>query len=238
MTILTKYGSIVLTMNRTERLFNLLQLLRGYRYPVSGQRLAERLDISIRTLYRDIATLQTMGAEIVGEVGIGYLLKPSFFLPPLMFTHNEIQALLLGTQWVTQFGDAPLSKAATEALNKILNVLPTGVKNSINTFSLRVGPRISKTLATEDLSSLRDAIANQRKLHITYITSDGKKSERIIWPFTIGYFVDGRILVAWCEKQQNYRHFKTTNITSLEILNERYPRSKDSLFREWQSTQK
>src|SRR3989338_2462102 len=111
-------------MNRTERLLNLLQILRSYSYPVSGQRLAERLNISIRTLYRDIATLQAQGAEIEGEVGIGYILKPTFFLPPLMLTQTEMQALLLGTQWVSQFGDAPLSKAATEALNKIVDVLP------------------------------------------------------------------------------------------------------------------
>src|SRR3990167_3945965 len=111
-------------MNRTERLLNLLQILRSYRYPVNGQRLAERLNISIRTLYRDIATLQAQGAEIEGEVGIGYVLKPTFFLPPLMFTQTEMESLLLGTRWVIQFGDEALSKSATEALNKILDVLP------------------------------------------------------------------------------------------------------------------
>ena len=134
-------------MTRTERLLTLLQVFRTYRNPVSGQRLAERLDISLRTLYRDIATLQAQGAEIEGEAGIGYILKPSFFLPPLMFSQIEIEALLLGTQWVSQYGDAPLSKAATDALSKITDVLPKNIKNGMNTFALRVGPPMHDSLA-------------------------------------------------------------------------------------------
>ena len=224
-------------MNRTQRLLNLLQVLRSYRYPVSGQRLAERLGISIRTLYRDIATLQAQGAEIEGEVGIGYILKPTFFLPPLMFTHTEMQALLLGTQWVSQFGDEALSKSATEALNKILDVFPANIKKGINTFALRVGPPASEPLTKEDLSVLRDAIANQKKIHIIYQSENDKQTQRIVWPFTIGYFTDGRILVAWCEKQKDYRHFKTNRIISLKVLDERYPYPRDSLFREWQKLQ-
>src|SRR5580658_1750039 len=105
-----------------------------------------RLGISIRTLYRDIASLQAMGAEIKGEAGVGYILKPTFFLPPLMFTQIEIQALLLGMQWVSQYGDAPLSNAATGALNKISDVLPANIKKGINAFTLRAGPPISEHL--------------------------------------------------------------------------------------------
>lgn len=224
-------------MNRTTRLLNLLQILRSYRYPVRGKRLAERLGISIRTLYRDIAILQAQGAEIIGEAGIGYILKPTFFLPPLMFTQNEMQALVLGTQWVVQFGDAPLSKAASEAFNKIYDVLPAAIKNSINTFALRVGPPASEILIKEDLSILRDAIANQNKIYIVYKSEDNEESSRTVWPFTIGYFTDSRILVAWCEKQKDYRHFKTDRIASLKILDERYHRSKDSLFHEWRTQQ-
>ncbi len=224
-------------MNRTERLLNLLQILRSYRHPVSGQRLAERLGVSIRTLYRDIATLQAQGAEIQGEVGIGYILKPTFFLPPLMFTQTEIQALLLGTQWVSQFGDAPLSQAATEALNKILAVLPTNIKNGLNTFSLRVGPPVSESLAKEDLSVLREAIATQKKIKFIYKSEDHQETQQIVWPFTVGYFTNGRILVAWCEQQKGYKHFKTDGILSLTVLDERYPGSKDKLFREWQAIQ-
>lgn len=156
-------------MTRTERLLTLLQVLRSYRYPVSGQRLAERLNISLRTLYRDIATLQSQGAEIVGEAGVGYILKSSFFLPPLMFSQAEIEALLLGTQWVSQYGDAPLAKAAAEALSKVTAVLPIKIKNGMNSFALRVGPPMQEILAKEDLTILRDAIRNQKKIYLNSV---------------------------------------------------------------------
>lgn len=228
---------MVLCMTRTERLLTLLQVLRTYRYPVSGQKLAERLDISIRTLYRDIATLQAQGAEIEGEAGIGYILKPSFFLPPLMFSQIEIEALLLGTQWVSQYGDGPLSKAATDALSKITDVLPKNIKNGMNAFALRVGPPMQKSLTKENLTVLREAIRNQKKISLDYQSQEGKRSQRTVWPFTIGYFTDGRILVGWSEDQNDYCHFNTSGIISVEILNDSYPRSRDSLFREWQALQ-
>src|SRR4051794_8570397 len=107
---LSKNGSMFDTMNRAARLLELLQILRSYRYPVSGKKLADRMNISIRTLYRDIATLQAQGAEIQGEPGMGYILKPGFFLPPLMFSQTEIEAVMLGILWVSTFGDAPLAK--------------------------------------------------------------------------------------------------------------------------------
>lgn len=224
-------------MTRTERLLTLLQVLRTYRYPVSGQRLAERLNISLRTLYRDIATLKAQSAEIEGEAGIGYILKPSFFLPPLMFTQTEVEALLLGIQWVSQYGDVPLSKAATDALSKITDVLPRKIKNGMNTFALRVGPPMQESLVIENLTILREAIRNQKKIRLDYQSQDGKRSKRVVWPFTIGYFTDGRILVAWYEKQRDYRHFNTLRIISAEILDDRYPISRENLFREWQALQ-
>jgi len=224
-------------MTRTERLLMLLQVLRSYRYPVSGQRLATRMNISLRTLYRDIATLQAQGADIQGEAGVGYILKPSFFLPPLMFSQIEMEALLLGVQWVSQYGDAPLAKAAVDALNKVTDVLPTNIKKGMNAFTLRVGPPAQESLIKENLNTLRDAIRNQKKVRLNYQTQEGKLSQRIVWPFTIGYFTDGRILVAWCEKQQAYRHFNTSRIIFAEILNESYPCSIDSLFHKWQASQ-
>src|SRR5581483_9434258 len=116
-------------MNRTERLLTLLQVLRRYRHPVSGQRLADELNISIRTLYRDIATLQSQGADIEGEPGVGYILRPGFFIPPLMFSQTEMEALMLGMLWVSTFADRPLAKAASDALSKIKEVLPSNIRD-------------------------------------------------------------------------------------------------------------
>jgi predicted DNA-binding transcriptional regulator YafY len=154
-----------------------------------------------------------------------------------MFTNNEIQALLLGTQWVTQFGDFPLSQAATNALNKILAVMPTSIKKSLNTFTLRVGPPASDDLVKEDLSLFRKAIAHRNKISIVYKSEKDKKSLRIIWPLTIGYFTNERILVAWCEENKDFRHFKTSRIVSAEILNECYSSSPEKLFQQWQGIQ-
>lgn len=154
-----------------------------------------------------------------------------------MFSQTEIDALLLGAQWVSHYGDAPLSQAATDALSKITDVLPMNIKNGMNTFALRVGPPMQEHLAKENLTILREAIRKQKKIRLDYRSQAGKRSHGIVWPFTIGYFTDRRILVAWCEKQSDYRHFNTSGIISAEIINDSYPISRDSLFREWQALQ-
>src|SRR6187200_43800 len=112
------------SVSRAERLLELLQVLRRYRQPVAGQTLADELGVSVRTLYRDIATLQGQGAAIDGEAGLGYVLKPGFMLPPLMFSEEEIEALVLGSRWVADRADRALADAAANVLAKIGAVLP------------------------------------------------------------------------------------------------------------------
>lgn len=224
-------------MSRTKRLLNLLLILNNRRYSVSGHVLAQELGISIRTLYRDIAILRSQGAQIEGEVGVGYILKPSFFIPPMMFTENEVYALILGSKWVSQYGDIRLSKSANKALDKIFTVLPHEIKSIIDTISLRVGPPVSQSFAQEDLTDLRQAILNKNKMELVYLSANNDQSNRIIWPFAIGYFTDKRILVGWCEKRNSYRHFKTDRIISMKILNEHYNKPRTELFEEWQQLQ-
>ncbi|MDO6581588.1 YafY family protein [Photobacterium sp. 2_MG-2023] len=216
---------------RTERLLQLLQILRQHRQPVSGQRLADELNISIRTLYRDIATLQAQGAQIDGEPGMGYVLKPGFFLPPLMLTEAEISAIMLGVRWVSAFGDVPMASAADSALAKVTAVLPADLVQGANEVPLRVGSPAE--LATEDLTLFRKAIRLERKLAIRYRAADGKESNRVIWPFAIGYFAQGRILAAWCEQRQDFRHFRTEWVADALMMDQRYPRRRHALFREW-----
>jgi len=120
-------------MSRAQRLLDLIQLLRGYRRPVSGAVLAEALGISLRTLYRDIETLNAQGAQIDGEPGVGYVLRPGFMLPPLMFSEDEIEAIVLGSRWVADRTDAALSDAARSALAKISAVLPPDLKAGLDT---------------------------------------------------------------------------------------------------------
>jgi predicted DNA-binding transcriptional regulator YafY len=169
-------------MSRTHRLFELLQMLRRRRRPVSGAELADEAGVSLRTLYRDIAALQAMGAEIDGEPGVGYLLRPGFLLPPLMFSEEEIEALALGAKWVARRTDDGLSDAARSAVAKIAAVLPVERKSRLEDDALIVGPGWERPQHVE-LKLLRRALREERKLAICYRDERGARTERVIWPW-------------------------------------------------------
>jgi predicted DNA-binding transcriptional regulator YafY len=221
-------------MSRTERLLDLLQLLRRHRAPVSGADLAAELNISLRTLYRDIATLQGQGAEIDGEPGLGYVLRPGFMLPPLMFSIDELEALILGAGWVgKQRDDTRLSAAAGNALAKIASVLPPELRREIDQGSLYVVPSREAKQAQVDPSLLRDAIRKELKLRIGYRDDTGNETERVIWPFVIGFYEQHRTVGAWCELRQDFRHFRIERIATLAATGERMPRRRHVLLKEW-----
>jgi predicted DNA-binding transcriptional regulator YafY len=222
-------------MSRAQRLLDLIQLLRRHRHPVSGATLAEELGVSLRTLYRDIATLVGQGAHIDGEAGIGYVLRPGFMLPPLMFSEDEIEALVLGSRWVAERTDAPLSKAARNALTKIAAVLPPDLKNGVTDTSLLIGPGESIAAGDAELPTVRLAIRTERKLRIAYVNADGKRSSRMVWPFALTFFDRARVVVAWCELRKDYRHFRTDRIASLKISETRYPRRRQAMLKEWRT---
>ncbi|QUX94144.1 transcriptional regulator [Marinomonas sp. CT5] len=225
-------------MVRSQRLLTLIALLRSHRYPVSGKALAEKLNISVRTLYRDIATLQEQGANIEGEAGVGYVLKPGFLLPPLMFTEEEIEALVLGARWVTQRTgtDNQLSNGAQNALNKIASVLPAELKDILDDTSLLIGPGKESATDTVDMADVRQAIRDEKILSIEYRDLKGKTSQRRIWPFALGYFDEVRVLVAWCELRQEIRNFRTDRILSCELINTRYATPRHVLLKQWRET--
>ncbi len=220
-------------MSRTERLLELLQILRRHRAPVAGSTLAADLNVSLRTLYRDIATLQGQGAEIEGEPGLGYVLRPGFMLPPLMFSIDELEALILGAGWVgKQRDDQRLSKAAGNALTKIAAVLPPDLRRELDSGTLYVVP--SRQLPTAvDPSLLRDAIRKEHKIRIAYRDDGGHETERVIWPFVIGFFEQHKTVGAWCELRQDYRHFRIDRIASLAATGERAPKRRHALLKEW-----
>ena len=223
-------------MARSERLLALLQLLRRHRHPVSGATLAGELGVSIRTLYRDIATLQAQGADIEGEPGVGYVLRPGFMLPPLMFSQGELEALVLGFRWVQKFADAPVTKAATDALAKISAVLPAELAAELENTALLVGPRRIVDGEIVDLAVIRAAIRRERKLLLSYCDAAGVRSERVVWPVALGYFEETRMLVAWCEWRQGYRHFRTERMAAIALLEERFPRRRAAMLKEWRET--
>lgn len=221
-------------MSRAERLLQLMQCLRRHRYPVSGNELATTLHISLRTLYRDIASLQAQGAQIEGEAGVGYVLKAGFTLPPLMFSAEEIEALVLGIRFVAERGDASLGHAAKDVLAKISAELPENLRHELDSSALLVGP--GQSMSTDDGYSrlFREAIRGQEKLHILYQDKKGQESSRTIWPFALGYFDQTMIVVAWCELRQDIRHFRLDRVRHVVTLGMRYPRRRQSLLKEWQ----
>ena len=213
-------------MTRAERLLRLLQLLRRYRRPVSAQVLADELGVSIRTLYRDIASLQAQGAMIEGEPGVGYVMKPGFMLPPMMFSSEELDALVLGMRWVADRCDRTLSAGALGTLAKVAAVLPTES-------SLLVGAPLKRPAQEVATDLLRAAVRAEHKLNITYVDGSGIHSQRVVWPFALVYFDQARVLMAWCELRADFRNFRSDRISAVEKLEERYPKRRSTLLREW-----
>jgi predicted DNA-binding transcriptional regulator YafY len=224
-------------VSRAERLLDLIQILRRHRHPVSGHALAKELGVSIRTLYRDIVTLQAQGARIDGEPGLGYVLRPGFMLPPLMFSEDEIEALVLGSRWVADRGDSRLGAAARDALAKIAAVLPADLRDELDASTLLVGPGAPIAAGDAELASIRLAIRAERKLDITYRDVQDAETKRLIWPFAVGFFDRARVVVAWCELRQGFRHFRTDRIAAFAPTDIRYPKRRQALLKEWRQAE-
>jgi predicted DNA-binding transcriptional regulator YafY len=224
-------------MSRADRLLKLIECLRRHRRPVSGRVLAETLGVSLRTLYRDIALLQGQGARVEGEAGLGYVLRPGFLLPPLMFSEEEIEALALGARWVAERGDTALAAAAGNALSKIGAVLPDELRGKLDTAALLVGPSEAVACGDAELAAIRQAIRRERKLVLSYADAGLARSERTVWPIALGFFERVQLVVAWCELRGAFRHFRIDRILALAVSDERYPRRRPALLKEWQSVE-
>lgn len=222
-------------MSRSERLLDLIQTLRRHRRPVSGQALADELGVSIRTLYRDIATLQGQGAPIEGEAGLGYVLKPGFMLPPLMFGEDEVDAVILGLRFVSQRGDDELALAAANVLAKIEAVLPPEMGDAAAASGLLAGPSASRE--TGALVTIRRAIRAEQKLRLSYTDKKGRATKRVVWPVLVGFFDTVEMLGAWCETRGDFRHFRLDRIASAEPTGERMPKRHRILLAEWRHAQ-
>jgi predicted DNA-binding transcriptional regulator YafY len=228
-------------MSRAERLLELIQILRRHRRPVSGRALAAELGISLRSLYRDIGALQAQGAGIEGEPGLGYILRPGFMLPPLMFQEEEIEALVLGSRWVANRADQRLGAAARNALAKIAAVLPDDLREALDASPLLIGPGKPAAVGDVELATIRQAIRRERKLQITYEGSPGSSSEgrtqRLVWPFALAYFESTRMVVTWCELRRDFRNFRTDRIMAMAVTETRYPRRRQALLKEWREAE-
>ena len=219
-------------MSRSIRLLNLLQLLREYRYPVTAQVLAERLQISQRSVYRDIETLREQGAEIEAAAGLGFQLREDFLLPPITMNETEIEAIVLALNWLNYIPDQALKSASTSVLAKLNAVLPEHRQNLLQQTTLRafnVWLPVNQALVEQ----VRVSIRSQVKIFFDYVDEQQRASARTVWPFALGYFNDKIVLAAWCELRSDFRNFRLDRMQSLSLSQELYPQFKQQLFQQW-----
>lgn len=220
-------------MARAERLLRLMQLLRRYRQPVSAAKLAEQLEVSARSIYRDIELLRRQGATIDGEAGLGYVLRPGYLLPPLMFTDEELEAIVLGLRLTAEHGDLALGAAAGEVMSKLRAVLPRDLRQLLEATALLAGPGAKRAPEAIDLSLVRRVIREGRKAELHYRNAEGVATRRVIWPIGLAFFERVRIVIAWCETRAAFRAFRADRVVQFTALEQKSPRSRVELLREW-----
>jgi predicted DNA-binding transcriptional regulator YafY len=208
-------------MRRADRLFQIIQLLRRRRV-TTAQQIAERLEVSERTVYRDIRDLSLSGVPVLGEAGVGYRLGSGFDLPPMMFTVDEIQALVLGARMVESWGDEELRRAAREVLTKVEAVLPKSKRHRVQdtalfALSFRVSPEVRARVGT-----LRKAVEARSKVHLDYADAKGTASGRVVCPLGLYFWGSVWTLGAWCELRQDFRNFRLDRIEDVSILDDAF----------------
>jgi predicted DNA-binding transcriptional regulator YafY len=221
-------------MRRADRLFEIIQLLRRAAGPLTAEAIAGGLETSRRSVYRDIAALVAQRIPIRGEAGIGYVLERGFDMPPLMLTSDEVEAVVLGAQWVVVHADAGLARAAADVLAKVAAIVPERLRAAIEDPTVIIPPSWSERLdAGVDVARLRAWSLQGRKLHIRYADESGRETERTVWPFLVGYMDRVRMLIAWCELRDDFRMFRTDRLSAIEFRDERYPERRATLRRRW-----
>jgi len=225
-------------MRRSDRLFDIIQRLRTASKPTTAGTLAQELEVTPRTIYRDIATLQARRVPIEGAAGIGYVLRKGFDLPPLMFTIDEVEAIAVGARLVRRLKDPKLQDAADAVLAKVTVVVPDRLRPHISDTPVYVSPGMAAEAAGVDLAEVRAAIRDSRKLYISYADEQGRRTNRVIWPIAMAYYVDVTLVGAWCELRADYRNFRVERIQSSKGLDEHFDQHGGRLFREWSALPK
>ncbi len=223
-------------MRRADRLLQIVQILRRESKPVSAQAIAKELEVTQRTIYRDMVAMESIRVPVRGEAGVGYMLEDGYDLPPLIFNTDELEALMLGARFVEMNGDPDQAKAAKNMTAKIGAVLPQKLREEFFIISLYAPPRQQPDENVKvDTSALRQALRSRNVLDIRYKDEAGAVTCRSIWPIAIGYFDTTRILAAWCEARQDYRTFRADRIEKLDIKSRKIPRPHALLMKEWQT---
>ncbi|HEY0720871.1 MAG TPA: YafY family protein [Gammaproteobacteria bacterium] len=209
-------------MRRADRLFQIVLLL-GRGRVVTARQMAAELEVSERTVYRDIADLMASGAPIDGEAGVGYRLRPGYQVPPLMFDTEELEALALGVSMVRAWADAELARAAGRVLAKVDAVLPERLRGRWDKETLLAPDFFISPQTVTGMATLRKAIDQRLLVHLAYAREDGTASERVIWPLGLVFWGIKWTLGAWCELRGEFRTFRLDRIRSLEALPSQFP---------------
>lgn len=207
-------------MKKSDRLFQIIQILRQKRRVITAATLAELMEVSERTIYRDISNLIQSGVPIEGEAGVGYMLRAGYDLPPLMFNEEEIEALTLGARIVSSWADNQLAGAAQSVLQKVETVLPSELQSLMDQSVLFVPPVSFR--AAETMNVLRKAIKEKRKICFDYVRKDGLASSRTVRPLCMAFFPPVWLLAGWCELRNEFRNFRIDKITNLELCDEHF----------------
>jgi predicted DNA-binding transcriptional regulator YafY len=223
-------------MRRADRLFDIIQNLRTAARPVTAAALADKLEVTVRTIYRDIAALQGSRVPIEGAPGLGYVLRRGFDLPPLMFTTEEIDAI--GVRHLRRLHDPKLQEAAESVLGKLSAVVPPPLQSQLVAAPLYVSEGSAPRVTGIDPSQLRNAIRETRKITLVYVDEEGRRTERTIWPIAMAYYVDVTLVGAWCELRNDFRHFCVDRILTSQVLDERFPADSGRLAAEWLALRK
>ena len=209
-------------MRRADRLFDIIQILRAERRPVTASRLASRLEVAVRTVYRDVAALQASGVPVEGAAGLGYVLRDGYDLPPLMFTPDEVRVVEMAVRLMRRTGDHGLQEAAERLQTKIQAVLPHAVRRGAGAVPVFVSGHGAGPAAV-CMDDVRTAIRDAKKLEIFYVDRDERTTCRRIWPLGLVYWTEATLIGAWCELRAEYRHFRADRITALATLDEAFP---------------
>jgi predicted DNA-binding transcriptional regulator YafY len=220
-------------MRRADRLFQIIQILRRSKRPMTAAVIASELETSKRSVYRDIAALMGQRLPIRGAAGIGYVLEDGFDLPPLMLTSDEVEAAVLGAQWVAGHGDVALARAAQDLIAKIGATVPENLRPLILDAGARTPPGWKIPPDGIDVARARAWVKAGRKITLVYRDSQERETERVIWPIVIGYLEAARTLIGWCELRRDFRNFRVDRIKSATFLEERYPERPAKLRAQW-----
>src|SRR6516165_9639406 len=220
-------------MRPADRLFDIIQTLRTASHPVTAAALADKLEVTVRTIYRDIAALQGSRVPIEGAPGLGYVLRRGYDLPPLMFTIEETDAIALGVRLLRRLRDPKLEAAAQSVLAKLAVVVPEPLQPHLVSAPIYVSDGDAPPVSGVDPAVLRDAIHEARKMAIAYIDEETHHTQRTIRPIAMAYYVDVTVLGAWCELRNDFRNFRVDRISNAQLLDERFIAESGRLLAEW-----